>query len=909
MAVTLGDAVVHITGDDRKLSSSLDSAQRKTQGFVSNLGGILNNAFGVALGNTIQQGFAKIDQAIRGAIATGFEAVASNEQLRLSYESLIASQFRAADSTMTMAEALTAAAPMAEELYNWTVKLGIKSPFGEEAISKSLQMAQGFKFNTQQAKELVQTLVDTTAATGRTGESMESATRALGQMNAKGKVSQEELNQLSEAGIDYISTLEKMGLGLDDVASGSVNATQFIQELLATLQGNFAGAAERQATSWAGLASTFQDITRIGLRELFSGVLEVLQPLAGAVTDAFSNPAVLNGMRMIGQTIGELITPAVEKLTRWFEALPEKIQAAVLFLQQLKDELQGLSAADILAGLGPALDKLQSDLALALDALDRAHVGMLEKLQKDIDTAGDELAEEMAKVAEKYAPEIAKVQQRINDATEDFNQRALDQAERFAKERTTLEKRQIKQISDQEEKLTELKRDHQKRRQKLAQDLMFAETEEQYLQIQQQLAQEDEKYNEQRVKTEQAGKEQQQAITEQLAEIEAEERKANERLAKDRQRAFRDLDQAMAEINAKKSEEEGKLQEAYNKQVEMLQSRIEAENSAYEQQRQDLQNSFAQQMADLEATTQARAAAIGQGMAHTIATFIKDVQSSFNAGGFSGVLDMLIDKVEQWAADPANQAKLQSFGEMLGRSIADGILALDSYELADLFSNKFTESIREFFQTYFDIGGEIAGATATGLIEGLTGVEVSQQITDALANVWRGVIQTIITTLFPSLGVLFAQEQYNQIKTAFEGMSWGEIGAAIWEGITGGLAEAARGVRDDVEEAGEDLLDGIKDFFGIDSPSKLFRDQVGAQLAAGLGQGFQAGMGDVARKAQDALKGLTPGRLQPALATIRPVSLQQTNYLPAAPNGFDREGLLGEIDQRTLKLLLEMENA
>jgi tape measure domain-containing protein len=906
MGVTLGDATVFISGDDKKLSNSLDSAQRKTQGFISNLGNVLNNALGVALGNAINAGFSKLDQAIRGAISTGYEAVAGNERLRQSYESLIAAQLKSADSTMSMAEALAAAAPMAEELYNWTVKLGIKSPFEQDDISKALQLAQSYKFNNQQAKELVETFVDVAAATGQSGEVIERATRALGQMAARSKVSQEELNQLSEIGIDYISTLEKMGLTLDDVAKGTVNANEFIKQLLATLQGNFAGAAERQATSWAGLASTFQDITRIGLRELFSGVLEVLQPLAGAVTDAFSNPAVLNGMRMIGQTIGELITPAVEKLTRWFEALPEKISTAVGFLQQLKDELQGLSAADIMAGLGPGLAKLQSDLALALDALDRAHVGMLEKLQADIGKAGDKLAEEMAKLAEKYAPDIAKLQQRIDDATIDFNQRATDQAEQFAKRRADIEKRLTKSIADQEEKLTELKKDHQKRRQQLVFDLMFAESEEQYLQIQKQLQQEDEKYNEQKTKQETAGKEQQDELRAQLAEQEAEQKKADDRLAQQRARAFRDMNQAMDELTAKKAEEEAKLQEAYDKQVELLNSRIEAENTAYEQQRQDLQTSFQQAMADLETSTIARAEAIGKGMAHTIATFIKDFQASFNAEGFSGVLDMLIAKIEAWATDPANQAKLQSFGEMIGLGIANGILSID---IASLFSGKLVEQFQGGLQAYLDIGGRIAGATLTGIIEGLTGLEVSQRLTDTLANVWRGVIQTIITTLFPALGLLFAQEQYNQIKSAFEGMSWGEIGAAIWDGITGGLAEAARGVKDDVEEAGGDLLDGIKNFFGIDSPSKLFRDQVGAQLAAGLGEGFQAGLGDVAKKAQEALAGLTPARLQPALANVRQVHLTQTNYLPAAPNGFDRGGLLQEIDQRTLKLLLEMENA
>ena len=41
------------------------------------------------------------------------------------------------------------------------------------------------------------------------------------------------------------------------------------------------------------------------------------------------------------------------------------------------------------------------------------------------------------------------------------------------------------------------------------------------------------------------------------------------------------------------------------------------------------------------------------------------------------------------------------------------------------------------------------------------------------------------------------------------------------------------------------MLDGLKDFFGINSPSKVMADQVGKNLALGIGEGFEDNIGGV----------------------------------------------------------------
>lgn len=68
--------------------------------------------------------------------------------------------------------------------------------------------------------------------------------------------------------------------------------------------------------------------------------------------------------------------------------------------------------------------------------------------------------------------------------------------------------------------------------------------------------------------------------------------------------------------------------------------------------------------------------------------------------------------------------------------------------------------------------------------------------------------------------------------------SWKEIGEAIIDGIKEGVKNAAKRLADSVVQAAKAALDAAKDFLGINSPSRLFRDQVGLMIGAGMAAGI-----------------------------------------------------------------------
>ena len=73
----------------------------------------------------------------------------------------------------------------------------------------------------------------------------------------------------------------------------------------------------------------------------------------------------------------------------------------------------------------------------------------------------------------------------------------------------------------------------------------------------------------------------------------------------------------------------------------------------------------------------------------------------------------------------------------------------------------------------------------------------------------------------------------------------GEVGKQMIEGLWEGIKNAGKWLGDKIKGFASGIVDGFKSFFGIHSPSTLMEDQIGENLALGLGVGFEKKMADV----------------------------------------------------------------
>lgn len=79
------------------------------------------------------------------------------------------------------------------------------------------------------------------------------------------------------------------------------------------------------------------------------------------------------------------------------------------------------------------------------------------------------------------------------------------------------------------------------------------------------------------------------------------------------------------------------------------------------------------------------------------------------------------------------------------------------------------------------------------------------------------------------------------------------IGSDIVHGIWSGISGAGGWLMSQISNFASGVVDGIKGFFGIHSPSRVMRDQVGKYIAQGIGEGFSDEMGSVVGQMQDAM--------------------------------------------------------
>jgi phage-related protein len=93
----------------------------------------------------------------------------------------------------------------------------------------------------------------------------------------------------------------------------------------------------------------------------------------------------------------------------------------------------------------------------------------------------------------------------------------------------------------------------------------------------------------------------------------------------------------------------------------------------------------------------------------------------------------------------------------------------------------------------------------------------------------------------------------DNIWNSLQEVDWLDLGKSIVEGILDGFLDVADLIADVVSEFGSSVKDEIKDFFGIHSPSRVMKEEVGQFLGLGVAEGFEEVMG---KKAEEMAKSI-----------------------------------------------------
>lgn len=218
-----------------------------------------------------------------------------------------------------------------------------KTPFEFPGLVDAARRLQAMGFAGEQVIPTLRSIGNAAAALGGGAQSIDRITTALGQMQAKGKVSTQEINQLAEAGINAWKILaDKMGKSIPEVMKlaekGLINSARAVPEILAELDKQFAGMMEKQAKTIEGRWSNLKDKINFIMMDLGKG----LEGPAGDAMDAL-----------------DPLLDLVKNLVLQFNELPPAAKYA------------GLGVAGIAVAAGPTIEGL-GDLGMAMIGLKSA---------------------------------------------------------------------------------------------------------------------------------------------------------------------------------------------------------------------------------------------------------------------------------------------------------------------------------------------------------------------------------------------------------------------------------------------------------------------------------------------------------------------------------------------------------
>ena len=272
------------------------------------------------------------------------------------------------EQTMVAFTTLLGSAKKAKEFLAEMADFAAHTPFTLIGLQKSSKQLLAFGFEAKSIIPMMTNIGDAVGALGGGEVEIARVVRALGQMNAKGKVSAEEMNQLAETGIPVWKLLAK-NIGTDtkgamaQVTKGTVDAATGISALLKGMADSFGGSMQAQSKTLLGMFSNLQDnvgqiminfgamlIDLLGIKSAIGGLIEFtgylreltknvieLAEKTGSMSAAIKQmipPQVLAMIFVVTGAIAGALVPAIGLAVMWIgrfvlALLPAIIKGAI----------------------------------------------------------------------------------------------------------------------------------------------------------------------------------------------------------------------------------------------------------------------------------------------------------------------------------------------------------------------------------------------------------------------------------------------------------------------------------------------------------------------------------------------------------------------------------------------------
>jgi tape measure domain-containing protein len=286
LAVELATAYISLVPTTVNLKPAMERQFAPVQGIAADAGRDSGNRFaegfrsttskvGRSLGTALKTGISVATAAAAAAGAVGIKTAAQMEQSEISFTTMLGS------------------AKKAKAFLGDLSKFAAKTPFDLPGLQKSASSLVSAGIDASKVIPIMTSLGNATSGMGTGAEGIQRATVALQQMNAAGKISGEDLNQLRDAGIPVFDLLTaatgKTTAQIAEMADKGKLGKEELQQLMKALETGkglerFNGLMDKQSASLTGLWSTFKDTFAMGMANAIKPLIPLMKDGLGGAT-------------------------------------------------------------------------------------------------------------------------------------------------------------------------------------------------------------------------------------------------------------------------------------------------------------------------------------------------------------------------------------------------------------------------------------------------------------------------------------------------------------------------------------------------------------------------------------------------------------------------------------------------
>lgn len=284
-------------------------------------------------------------------LGTAFKALIASAAAKTLWTTLIGSNAEM-EQTLTSFTVMLGDAEQAKALVEEMTEFASRTPLELPDVTKAAQMLMSYGVAEEEVIEKMTRLGD---LAGGSAEKLDRVSLAYGQMLAKGKVTGEELRQMTEAGVPLLQALaDTLGTTTAEVQNMISKSKVGIDDLdraiesLTTGSGQFSGMMEKQSQTMTGMLSTARDlIAKFGREvgeEAFAEAKDALSDLLETIRELEANGTLAEWAETIGGGIADVLRWAKEAVSAIL-SMGEPIAGLTKFVIENKEAvLAGIAA-------------------------------------------------------------------------------------------------------------------------------------------------------------------------------------------------------------------------------------------------------------------------------------------------------------------------------------------------------------------------------------------------------------------------------------------------------------------------------------------------------------------------------------------------------------------------------------